>query len=175
MKKSITLSIFLVFISLLALGQNTDEDIKATVNNYFEGITTGDTAKLAKAFHTSAILRTVNAGSGKIQDFPIKTFISKTPAGGVKATGKLISYSYAGISGLAAVELQFADFKYIDLLSLLQVNGDWKIVTRVFSRVDLDVALKGTAASGTNNAKATTQAPAKKNTANAKPKKDDGW
>jgi len=173
MKKSLSLSFILVCISLFAFGQNADEDIKATVDNYFEGVTTGDTAKLNKAFHSSAILRTVNAGTGRIQDFPVKTFISKTPAGGVKATTKLISYSYAGISGLAAVELQFADFKYIDLLSLLQVNGEWKIVTRVFSRVELDVTLKGN--TPTSNTKASTQAPAKKNTANAKPKKDDGW
>jgi hypothetical protein len=159
-------------MSIFAFGQNPDEEIKATVNHYFEGLTTGDTAKLGKAFHTSAILRTVNASTGKIQDFPIKTFISKTPAGGVKATTKLISYSYAGISGLAAVELQFADFKYIDLLSLLQVNGEWKIVTRVFSRVDLNVNLKG---SGANSPKAASPTPAKKSTANSKPKKDDGW
>jgi hypothetical protein len=172
MKKSFTLSFCLVLINLFAFGQSPDEAIKSTVNNYFEGLTTGDTAKLGKAFHSSAILRTVNASTGKIQDFPIKTFISKTPAGGVKASTKLISYSYAGISGLAAAELQFADFKYIDLLSLLQVNGEWKIVTRVFSRVELDVTLKGSASS---SPKATTSAPAKKSPANIKPKKDDGW
>lgn len=159
--------------STITFAQNTEDELKASVTNYIEGITTGDTAKLNKAFHSSAILRTVNASTGKIQDFPIKTFISKTPVGGVKATGKLISYSYAGISGLAAVELQFADFKYLDLLSLLEVNGEWKIVTRVFSRVDLDATLKG---SGGASPKATTNtAPVKKNTANAKPKKDDGW
>jgi hypothetical protein len=172
MKKFITLSIGLLFMSVLAFGQSTDEAIKATVNNYFEGLTTGDTAKLGKAFHSSAILRTVNASTGKIQDFPIKTFISKTPAGGVKATTKLISYSYAGISGLAAAELQFADFKYIDLLSLLQVNGEWKIVTRVFSRVELDVNLK---ASASTTPKVAAPAAAKKSPANIKPKKDDGW
>ena len=91
------------------------------------------------------------------------------PAGGVKATGKLISYSYAGTSGVATVELQFADFKYIDLLSLLKINDQWKIVCRVYSRVESDVQLKGSAAI---EAVAT---PAKKNSANAKPKKNDGW
>lgn len=173
MKKAFTLSICLVLTSILAFGQNADDAIKATVTNYFDGLTTGDTAKLGKAFHQSAILRTVNGSTGKIQDFPIKTFISKTPAGGVKASAKLINYSYAGISGLAAVELQFADFKYIDLLSLLQINGEWKIVTRVFSRVELDVNLKGS--TSTTNSKSATTAPAKKSTANSKPKKDDGW
>ena len=162
--------------SLAAWGQTTDDAIKATVTNYFEGITTGDQSKLNKAFHESAILRTFNAATGKIQDIPVKTFISKTPAGGVKASTKLISYSYAGVSGLAAVELQFDEFKYIDLLSLLQVNDEWKIVTRVFSRVDLDTQLKGSGATTTKSTtKTPTAAPAKKSTANAKPKKDDGW
>jgi len=175
MKKLLAISMFLM-TSLAAWGQTTDDAIKATVTNYFEGVTTGDQAKLNKAFHESAILRTFNAATGKIQDIPVKTFISKTPAGGVKASTKLISYSYAGVSGLAAVELQFDEFKYIDLLSLLQVNDEWKIVTRVFSRVDLDTQLKGSGATTTKSTtKTPTAAPAKKSTANAKPKKDDGW
>lgn len=176
MKKLLSLYLFL-FVSLAALGQQSADDaIKATVNNYFEGVTTGDAAKLNKAFHESAILRTFNAATGKIQDIPVKTFISKTPAGGVKASTKLISYSYAGVSGLAAVEMQFDEFKYIDLLSLLQVNDEWKIVARVFSRVDLDTQLKGSASTATKvTGKAPAAAPAKKSTANIKPKKDDGW
>jgi hypothetical protein len=167
-----------LFASIAAWGQqSTDDAIKATVTNYFEGVTTGDAAKLNKAFHESAILRTFNAATGKIQDIPVKTFISKTPAGGVKASTKLISYSYAGVSGLAAVEMQFDEFKYIDLLSLLQVNDEWKIVARVFSRVDLDTQLKGSAGTETKSTSKTpaAAAPAKKSTANAKPKKDDGW
>ncbi|MFD3394770.1 nuclear transport factor 2 family protein [Aquirufa sp. OSTEICH-129V] len=176
MKKLLSLSMFL-FASIAAWGQQSADDaIKATVTNYFEGVTTGDAAKLNKAFHESAILRTFNAATGKIQDIPVKTFISKTPAGGVKASTKLISYSYAGVSGLAAVEMQFDEFKYIDLLSLLQVNDEWKIVARVFSRVDLDTQLKGSASTATKaTGKAPAAAPAKKSTANIKPKKDDGW
>jgi hypothetical protein len=176
MKKLLSLSLFL-FASIAAWGQQSADDaIKATVTNYFEGVTTGDAAKLNKAFHESAILRTFNAATGKIQDIPVKTFISKTPAGGVKASTKLISYSYAGVSGLAAVEMQFDEFKYIDLLSLLQVNDEWKIVARVFSRVDLDTQLKGSASTATKaTGKAPAAAPAKKSTANIKPKKDDGW
>ena len=176
MKKLLSLSLFL-FASIAAWGQQSADDaIKATVTNYFEGVTTGDAAKLNKAFHESAILRTFNAATGKIQDIPVKTFISKTPVGGVKASTKLISYSYAGVSGLAAVEMQFDEFKYIDLLSLLQVNDEWKIVARVFSRVDLDTQLKGSASTTTKaTGKVPAAAPAKKSTANTKPKKDDGW
>lgn len=72
--------------------------------------------------------------------------------------------------------MQFDEFKYIDLLSLLQVNDEWKIVARVFSRVDLDTQLKGSASTATKaTGKTPAAAPAKKSTANIKPKKDDGW
>lgn len=90
------------------------------------------------------------------------------PAGGVKAIGKLISYSYAGTSGVATIELQFADFKYIDLLSLLKINDQWKIVCRVYSRVELDVQLK-------DRLRQKWSPHRQKNSANVKPKKNDGW
>jgi hypothetical protein len=73
--------------------------------------------------------------------------------------------------------LQFADFKYIDLLSLLKINDQWKIVCRIYSRVDLNTSLQGSSVAATTAPSATApgKAPVKKNSANAKPKKDDGW
>lgn len=99
------------------------------------------------------------------------------PSGGVNATGKMLTYEYAGTSGVATVELQFADFKYIDLLSLLKINDQWKIVCRIYSRVDLDTNLKGSSVATTTTSSTSMPAktPAKKNSANVKPKKDDGW
>lgn len=94
------------------------------------------------------------------------------PAGGAKATGALLTYSYAGTSAVATVEFKFADFKYIDLLSLIKVNGDWKIVCRVFSRVGLDENLSSSNVTGKTTSSKAAPAPAKKA---AKPKADDGW
>jgi protease I len=169
MKNLILISIAWTFLSLTSFAQTDDEAIKATINTYFDGFTKGDSASLNRAFYAGALLRNLNVSTGRVQDSPLKTFISKMPTGGVKATGKLISYSYAGTSGIATVELQFADFKYIDLLSLLKINEQWKIVCRVYSRVELDAQLKGSAPTEA------AASPAKKNSANVKPKKNDGW
>jgi hypothetical protein len=119
MKKIILMTITWTCFSIASLAQTDDDSIKSIINTYFDGFTKGDSASLNKAFYAGALLRNLNTATGRVQDSPVKTFISKMPAGGVKATGKLISYSYAGTSGVATVELQFADFKYIDLLSLL--------------------------------------------------------
>jgi hypothetical protein len=99
------------------------------------------------------------------------------PTGGAKATGNLVNYSYAGISAVATVEFKFDDFKYIDLLSLVKINDDWKIVCRVYSRVALDVNVASgvgskasTSKTSTSNSKAV--APVKKAVVK---KADDGW
>ena len=181
--KGLLLTLLVLCLPQLLSAQSEDELIKNTVYNYLDGITKGDTTLLNKAFHPAAVLRTVNNSTGKIQDFPVKTFISKTPTGGVKATSKLISYSYAGISAQASTELSFDDFKYIDLLSLLKVNDEWKIICRVFSRVDLTTNLKGnttnTTTSKANSPKANSSndwtSPKKTSAPAPKSKKDDGW
>ncbi|MFC0181100.1 nuclear transport factor 2 family protein [Pseudarcicella hirudinis] len=156
--------------------QSEDDNVKACINNYLEGVTKGDTSRLNKAFHPTAMLRSINSVNGRLYDIPVRNFIAKTPAGGVQATTKIVSYAYIGISALATVELQFADFKYVDLLSMLKFGNEWRIVTRVFSKADLGDNIKGV---GVGNGAATASAqktPGKKpSSANVKPKSDDGW
>lgn len=172
------LFVILILLGLMpkAWAQSEDEAIKASVQLYFDGLLTGNAEKLTQVFHPTALLKTVNSATGEIQDSPVKSFIAKTPAGGIKAQTKLLNYAYAGISASVTAEIQFETFKYIDLLSLLKVNGEWKIMARVYSRVDPGTELKSSAGSTTNAATNKSVAPAvKKSNANAKPKKDDGW
>jgi Putative lumazine-binding len=174
------LFLFFVAVSIVSVkAQSEDEAVKMCVNNYLDGISKGDAAKLNMAFHPTAMLRTVTA-AGALQDLPVAKFIAGTPSGGISAKGgstKLVSYSYIGVSALATVELAFGDFKYVDLLSMLKFGNEWKIVSRVFSRTELDSQIKGMGMSSASVA--TTAAPVKaaprKSTANVKPKADDGW
>ena len=176
------LLLFFVSVSIVSVkAQSEDEAVKMCVNNYLDGVSKGDAAKLNMAFHPSAMLRTVNA-QGSMQDMAVAKFIAGTPAGGISAKGgstKLVSYSYVGVSALATVELAFGDFKYVDLLSMLKFGNDWKIVSRVFSRADLDAQVKGMGMSSSSTVATTTSSPTKaapkKSTANVKPKSDDGW
>lgn len=157
--------------------QSEDEAVKLCINNYLEGVSKGDVAKLNQAFHPTAMLRTVNA-AGAIQDIPVAKFVSSMPAGGIVTKGgstKMVSYSYIGVSALATVELLFGDFKYIDLLSMLKFGNDWKIVSRVFSRADLNAQAKGMNSASPSVANAPVKALKKTSTANVKPKTDDGW
>ncbi len=172
------ITLLLGFIAQPLFAQSEDEAIKTCINNYLEGITKGDTARLNRAFHPNALLKTVNSNSGKIQDFAVKNFIAKTPAGGLPATPTILNYAYAGVSASAAVELSAPEFKYIDLLSMLKLNGEWKIVARVFSRVEPDVQLVAPMGGGGSKtgAKASTGGSASKPAPKPKkPKSDDDW
>ncbi|MFZ9145014.1 MAG: nuclear transport factor 2 family protein [Aquirufa sp.] len=164
-------------IGFSAFAQSEDEGIKSSISAYTEGFTKGDTASLGRAFASNALLRNLNASTGKLVDTPLRKFIAGMPTGGAKATGNLVNYSYAGTSAVATVEFKFDDFKYIDLLSLVKINDDWKIVCRVYSRVALDVnvasGVGSKAVSGKTTTPAKAAAPVKK--AVAKPKADDGW
>lgn len=179
-KLLLALCSLMIGLSLSVKAQSEDEAVKTCVNNYLEGVLKGDAARLNLAFHPTAILRSINTSTGALQDIPVAKFISTTPAGGIQTKGgstKLLSYSYIGVSALATVELQFADFKYVDLLSMLKFGNEWKIVSRVFSRADLTAQIKGTGIMpSASTTTATTKPAAKKSSAaNVKPKADDGW
>ena len=163
-----TLFAIFLFISSIQFTFAQDEAlVKECLNNYLDGVTKGNTEMLNKAFHSSAMLRTINASTGKMLEFPVATFISKTPQGGVQAKPKIISYSIIGQAAVAAVDLSFADFKYVDYLSLLKVGNDWKIVCRVFSRTDLSETPTNFGATGTT--------ASNKKVVKPKAKSDDGW
>lgn len=175
--------LFLFFIAanvLTVKAQSEDDAVKLCVNNYLDGAFKGDAAKLNMAFHPSAVLKSINK-TGGIADLSVSKFVTGMPAGGMQARGavssKIISYSYIANSALATVEIQFADSKFIDLLSMLKIGTEWKIVSRVFSQIPLGEQLKGMGGSASSSvvANAPAKAAPKKSTANVKPKSDDGW
>lgn len=162
--------ILLLGLSVVSLKAQDDILVKNCINSYLDGITTGDQAKLKTAFHTQAMLRTVNNANGKMVEIPIDQFISKTPAGGIQAKTKILSYSLIGQAAFANVEVALPEFKYVDYLSMLKFGNEWKIICRVYSRAELDAVPSGTAIASGGAA-----APAKKAATKPKPKSDDGW
>jgi protease I len=173
--KKVLIALFCL-TGLSAFAQSEDEGIKSAITSYTDGFTKGDTSSLGRAFASNALLRNLNSSTGKIADMPLRKFIAGMPAGGAKATGALLNYSYAGTSAVATVEFKFEDFKYIDLLSLVKINDDWKIVCRVYSRVALDVNLATGQGAKTSTSKTTSPSKAATPAKKAVVKKaDDGW
>ena len=75
----IILFLFFISVNVVAVkAQSEDDAVKLCVNNYLDGVSKGEVAKLNQAFHPTAILRTVSA-AGAIQDIPVAKFVASMP------------------------------------------------------------------------------------------------
>jgi Putative lumazine-binding len=186
MKKIFLFLVLLTGLNLRSFAQD-DSMIRETLNNYLEGGTNGDTARLRKAFHPGALQRSLSKDN-RLQDTPVAKFLAGAKVGQkMERTTKIVSYSYIGNAATAVVESEYEAFKYVDLLNLLKFGSEWKIVSRVFSRADIGQQIQGSG--GGSNSYSTTQSqpaasplgkttsatPAKKATKPAPKASDDGW
>ncbi len=165
--------------------QSEEENIKTTLNNYLDGGTEGDTARFNRAFISQAIQRSVSK-DGKIGQMTVKELASKIkPGQRLERSTRIVSWSYAGTAASAVTETDYGTSKLIDLLNLLKINGEWKIVSRVFSRIEKDEMVvssspivKAPKTPSKGNIPVTTNtggAPAKKSPAPKPKPADDGW
>lgn len=173
---------YLLFALTIALSYNVaaqseEEAIKKTVNDYLEGGTNGNVEQFKSAFVADAVQRSVGK-TGGVTGMTVESLASKIkPSTVMNRTTKIVSWSFANDAATAITETVYPTSKIIDLLNLLKVNGEWKIVSRVFSRMDLNENVTSSSGSSFSSPVSTAKSPAK--AAPAAPKKkpvsDDGW
>lgn len=164
-----------------AMAQTDDQLIITTVNDYLEGGTNGEVERFKGAFLSDAIQKSI--GKSGVTGMSVESLASKIKAGQkMERTTKIVSWSYAGTAATAVTETEYPTSKIIDLLNLLKVNGEWKIASRVFSRIEKDEAVVSSSPAATvaskTNAKGAKTPAAPPAASTAKPKKpvaDDGW
>ena len=72
---------FLFCVSWVLAQESPDEaGVKATLMNYLDGGTYGDTVKLNKAFHKSASMRFIDNKTGEYRDVPITEYLNRAKA-----------------------------------------------------------------------------------------------
>ncbi|OEK07690.1 hypothetical protein A8C32_17070 [Flavivirga aquatica] len=114
-------------------------DIENLITTYFEGIFHGDINKLETCFHKNAYLY----GDIKNVDYlkSIKDYIK-----GVKnrqspeELNETLKMSIIGIDimgkiAMAKLHVPMLGYNYYDYLSLAKINGQWKIVNKLFTHV----------------------------------------
>jgi hypothetical protein len=137
--------LMLTFFCLLmqfsvALAQKSDlELVKETVQNYLDGGTYGDTAKMAKVFHPTAFMKFVDVKTGEFRDVPIARYLENGKANAGKKidrTTKILNIDITGTAAQAKLELDTPTSKLTDYFNLLKINGEWKVVSKIFARED---------------------------------------
>lgn len=131
MKNLLLLLLTLSSFSLTA--QTSDfEAIKTTLHYYLDGGTNNDFATLEKAFHPNATMKFV--GEEGYKEVNAIAFFRKGMKPGPKSNRKtrVISIEVIGTAASAQVEAMYPTFRFIDYMNLLKVDGEWKIVNKIF-------------------------------------------
>ncbi|MFD2519592.1 nuclear transport factor 2 family protein [Emticicia soli] len=124
----------------VALAQKSDiELVTETVQNYLDGGTYGDTAKMAKVFHPSATMKFVDVKTGEFRDVPIAKYLEGGKANAGKKSDRntrILTIDITGTAAQAKIELDYPTTKLTDYFNLLKINGEWKVVSKIFARED---------------------------------------
>lgn len=138
MKKSFLialLSILIIGSELTASAQASEEaGVRETIEHYFQGHATGVGDHFRKAFHPDAKLFFIR--DGKLTTWTLDEYAGR--ASGKPAAdeaGRKRSIASIDISGNAAfvkVLLDYPSVQFVDYMSMLKIDGQWKIVNKTF-------------------------------------------
>lgn len=143
MKNLLTTVGFPVFMALLsvseAMAQAATEEaaVKECLQNYISGVS-GDGNRLEKAFHPSASVKYLDAKTGEFKDEPIAAFIVRVKSNTTipKRTFEIVSLNIEGNAAQAKIKIEADKLFMFDYMNLLKISGEWKIVSKIFSRKD---------------------------------------
>lgn len=108
--------------------------IKACLENYMSG----DGHRMEKAFHSTAFMKYVDYQTGEFKDVPIATFIDRMKSNPPKGERKtaILSLNIEGSAAHAKIKTETGKVILYDFMNLLKIDGEWKIVSKIFSRQD---------------------------------------
>ena len=138
--KRIFFLLSLVLIFALGLqAQSTDlQLIEKCLNHYLVGGTHNDFDRLKQAFHPNATMKFVGESykEANALDFFRK---GMKPGPKQKRDTRIVSVSVSGTAANAQLEIEYPTFSFIDYMHLLKVEGEWKIVSKIFYKKEKHV------------------------------------
>jgi hypothetical protein len=122
----------------MSIERDTDlSEIEAVVKTYLDGLYEGDADKIASAFHPTSSL--AQALDGKLTITPRDQWLAAVrtrpspKSKGLARHDRILSIDRVG-PAMASVKVQCAipPRHFVDLLSLLKIDGRWQIAQKVF-------------------------------------------
>ena len=108
--------------------------VEKTINAYLKGDTQKDFEILKTAFHADATMKYVSSTSGYQEYNALEVFVAEK--GREPEKNRTNSIAYVSITGKAAhakLEITYPDRVVVDYFNLLKIEGEWKIVNKIFS------------------------------------------
>lgn len=136
----LTLVALCLFVSQSASAQNAANQtdwrlVENTIELYFDGWATGDTAKLDKAMHFSCRLK--NFRDGKFLEYDKATYLGffKPRPRPKNLQTRIVSIDITDIIGSAKTEIITENEVFTDYFNLMKTNEGWFIVDKVAVRI----------------------------------------
>jgi hypothetical protein len=108
--------------------------VEQTAQLYFEGLMKYDAASLRKAFHPDA--RVVAALPNRYFYASFEEWVQftkgKPPENPSEYVNQIVSIDITGNAAVVKTDLQWPKIHYIDYLSLIKIDGDWKIINKIW-------------------------------------------
>lgn len=110
--------------------------VRKALDAYFQGHATGQGEHFRRGMH--ADMRMSFVRDGKLVHRNLDEFASgatgKPAADEAKRKRKIVMVDITGTAAIAKIELDYPDVFFTDYMSLLKVDGEWKIVDKTFDR-----------------------------------------
>ena len=135
MKRTASVFAFLLCGVISGFSQASEKDaVRLSLENYIKGHETGDAEYMRKAFHTEGNLIFIRDGKYSTRSFAeyIGGMSGKPADDESKRKRAIESIDVAGNAAMARIILDYPTVKFVDYMTLLKINGEWKIVNKSF-------------------------------------------
>jgi hypothetical protein len=140
MKTALALALFAIVAAAPAAAQSTQTEeaaVRAALDHYLQGHATGSGDEFSKVFHPESMLFWVTpegAFSRRTSADYIKGAAGKPAADEAQRKRRILMVDVDGTAAVAKVELDYPGMRFIDYFTLLKVDGQWKIMNKIFHR-----------------------------------------
>lgn len=112
-------------------------DVASVLQDYFDGLHHSDTQRLRRVFHPQAVYATASGGKTLVlrmeEYFPIVDARPSPASKGEERTDEILSISFTGpVTAVATLRCSIRPKSFVDLLTLIHVDGEWRIIAKVF-------------------------------------------
>lgn len=112
-------------------------DVVAVLNDYFDGLRHSDTHRLRRVFHEQAVYATASHGEPLVlrmdEYLPIVDARPSPASKGEVATDEIVSIEFVGpATALAKLRCSIQPRSFLDVLTLIHVDGRWQVIAKVF-------------------------------------------
>ncbi|HSR50857.1 MAG TPA: nuclear transport factor 2 family protein [Acidobacteriota bacterium] len=121
--------LFLLAGQAWALADGDRQGVETALQHYLQGGAAGDAKRVAKAFHPQAELKYVREGA--YSEISLQDYLSRIKEPNDRKA-RIASIDIMGNAAQAKLELESDDYTIVDYMNLLKIEGEWKIVNKIF-------------------------------------------